>query len=116
MPTQYTTVLRLRMLPEDYATVKAKAEAYNQTVIRQRGGLSADARVFVTPHSPQQLHQILRPKMRVTLEHLQGLVPSDGRCLHRVQPLFKKSAGGLMAQVMETQVLNARPLAGTYNG
>ena len=30
MPTQYTTVLRLRMLPEDYATVKAKAEAYHQ--------------------------------------------------------------------------------------
>ena len=30
MPTQYTTVLRLRMLPEDYATVKAKAEAYRQ--------------------------------------------------------------------------------------
>ena len=25
-----TTVLRLRMLPEDYATVKAKAEAYRQ--------------------------------------------------------------------------------------
>uniref|UniRef100_E6QNL2 Uncharacterized protein n=1 Tax=mine drainage metagenome TaxID=410659 RepID=E6QNL2_9ZZZZ len=30
MATQYTTVLRLRMLPEDYATVKAKAEAYRQ--------------------------------------------------------------------------------------
>ena len=30
MPTQYTTVLRLRMLPEDYATVKAKAAAYRQ--------------------------------------------------------------------------------------
>ena len=30
MPTQYTTVLRLRMLPEDYAAVKAKAEAYRQ--------------------------------------------------------------------------------------
>ena len=30
MPTQYTTVLRLRMLPEDYATVKAKAETYRQ--------------------------------------------------------------------------------------
>ena len=30
MPTQYTTVLRLRMLPKDYATVKAKAEAYRQ--------------------------------------------------------------------------------------
>ena len=30
MPTQYTTVLRLRMLPEDYANVKNKAEAYRQ--------------------------------------------------------------------------------------
>ncbi|OCX75593.1 plasmid mobilization protein [Acidithiobacillus thiooxidans] len=30
MPTQYTTVLRLRMLPEDYAAVKAKAAAYRQ--------------------------------------------------------------------------------------
>ena len=30
MPTQYTTVLRLRMLPEDYAAVKARAEAYRQ--------------------------------------------------------------------------------------
>ena len=30
MPTQYTTVLRLRILPEDYAAVKAKAEAYRQ--------------------------------------------------------------------------------------
>ena len=30
MPTQYTTVLRLRMLPEDYATVNAKAAAYRQ--------------------------------------------------------------------------------------
>ena len=30
MPTQYSTVIRLRMLPEDYAAVKAKAEAYRQ--------------------------------------------------------------------------------------
>ena len=30
MATQYTTVLRLRMLPEDYAAVKAKAAAYRQ--------------------------------------------------------------------------------------
>ena len=30
MPTQYTTVLRMRMLPEDYATVKAKTEACRQ--------------------------------------------------------------------------------------
>ena len=30
MPTQYTTVLRLRMLPEDYAVVKARAAAYRQ--------------------------------------------------------------------------------------
>ena len=30
MPTQYTTVLRLRILPEDYATVKARAAAYRQ--------------------------------------------------------------------------------------
>ena len=30
MATKYTTVLRLRMLPEDYAAVKAKAEAYRQ--------------------------------------------------------------------------------------
>ncbi len=30
MATQYTTVLRLRMLPEDYAAVKARAEAYRQ--------------------------------------------------------------------------------------
>ena len=30
MPTQYSTVIRLRMLPEDYANVKNKAEAYRQ--------------------------------------------------------------------------------------
>ena len=30
MATQYTTVLRLRTLPEDYADVKNKAEAYRQ--------------------------------------------------------------------------------------
>ena len=30
MSTQYTTVLRLRILPEDYAAVKAKAAAYRQ--------------------------------------------------------------------------------------
>ena len=30
MATQYTTVLRLRILPEDYATINARAEAYRQ--------------------------------------------------------------------------------------
>lgn len=30
MASQYTTVLRLRMLPDDYAKVKARADAYRQ--------------------------------------------------------------------------------------
>ena len=30
MATQYSTVIRLRMLPEDYAAVIAKAAAYRQ--------------------------------------------------------------------------------------
>lgn len=54
--------------------------------------------------SIQQLRQVLGLQMGITLEHLKCLVPSDGRHLHRIQPLLKEPAGCLVTEVVESQI------------
>ena len=54
--------------------------------------------------------------MSITLQHLQGFVPGDGRHLHRVQALLKEAAGGLVTEVVEGQPSDAGTAAGSYIG
>ena len=44
---------------------------------------------------PQAPHQILRPQVRIPLQHLQGLVPRDRRDLHGIQSLLEEPGGRL---------------------
>ena len=60
--------------------------------------------------SSQPPHQILSPQVRVALQHLHSLMPRNRGHLHEPQPLFKKSGGRLMPQVVEGQALDAAPL------
>ncbi len=42
----------------------------------------------------------------MAFEHLQGLVPGNGRDLHGVQTLFEQPAGGFMPQVVEAKIFD----------
>ncbi len=60
----------------------------------------------------QPRHKALSAKMRVTGEHLQGLVARDGFDFHDVEVgLLEETGGCLVAKVMETQVLYASAMA-----
>ena len=45
--------------------------------------------------------------MCIAVQHAQVLVPGDAGDFHDVQPLLEQPGGGLVAQVMEAQVLDA---------
>ncbi len=80
MPTQYTTVLRLRMLPEDYANVKNKAEAYRQP-------LSAFARnaicgIPMVCHLDEDAVEMLIRLGGVLLKHGR-VAPGENSCVFR---------------------------------
>ena len=45
--------------------------------------------------------------MCIAVQHAQVLVPGDAGDFHDVQPLLEQPGGGLVAQVMEAQVLGA---------
>jgi hypothetical protein len=88
MPTQYSTVIRLRMLPEDYAAVKAKAEAYRQP-------LSAFARnaicgIPMVCHLDEDAVEMLLRLGGVLLKHGRAAPGEDG-----------EDAGWTMAQRKE---------------
>lgn len=54
--------------------------------------------------------------MRVAFEHLQRLMAGDGRHFHHVQASLEKTRSGFVAEVVEPQVLYARPLTGSAKG
>ena len=55
--------------------------------------------------------------MGIADQHLQSFVPGYGPDLHQVQiGIFKEAAGGLMAEVMETQVFQSGFAAGREHG
>ena len=54
--------------------------------------------------------------MCVTPQHAQVLVTGDARDLHNVQPLLEQPSGCLVAQVMETEILDAGPSDGAHVG
>ena len=78
------------------------------------------ATIGATTHEPhlylKPRGQILSPQVRVALQHLQGLVTGDGRDLHEIESLLEQAAGGFMAQVVETQPLDAGMLCRTFPG
>ena len=56
---------------------------------------------LITTLPIQHLRQIFRLQVGIAPEHLQRLVPCDGRNLHGIQPLLEESAGGFVAEIME---------------
>ena len=45
--------------------------------------------------------------MSVPLQHLQCLVPGDHGDFHGVEALLKEAGGGLVAEIVEAQIINA---------
>ncbi len=62
--------------------------------------------------SLQQLRQIFCPQVRIAFQHLQGLVSSDGGNLHRIKSFLKEATGGLVTEVVETQIFYFNAFAG----
>ena len=56
-----------------------------------KAGRAPVAGAALTVRLPQHLHQILRPQMRVPLQHLQRLMSRNGRNLHGVEPLLEEA-------------------------
>ena len=54
--------------------------------------------------SIQHQRQIFCLEMRVPSEHLQCLMPSDGRYLHRIQALFEEPAGCFMPEIVKGDI------------
>ncbi len=52
----------------------------------------------------QHLCQVFRLQVGITPEHLQSLVPCDGRNLHRIQPLFEEPTCGLVAEIVKCNI------------
>ena len=53
--------------------------------------------------------QVLCLKMCIATQHTQVLVPGDAGNLHDVEAFLEQPGSGLMAQVVESEVLNAGP-------
>ena len=60
--------------------------------------------------------QVLCLKMCIATQHTQILVPGDAGNFHDIQPFLEQPGGGLMAQVVESQVLDTGPAYGADIG
>ncbi len=54
--------------------------------------------------------------MSITLEHGQVFVTGDSGDLHSLETHFKKTAGGFVAQIMETQIFDLGVFTDTGEG
>ena len=71
---------------------------------------------FSTHHLIQPCHQIFRPQVRITLQHLHGLVARDGGDFLITKAGLDQPRDGFMTQVVEAQALDTGVFQGAVPG
>ena len=69
-----------------------------------REGCSGSTPEAFHVYSLQQLRQILRFQMSIALQHLQCLVASNGRHLHRVETFLEEPARGFVTEIVKGEI------------
>lgn len=70
----------------------------------------------IRPPSAELARQVFGLQVGVTAQHAQILVARDARDLHDIEAALKKAGGGLMAQIVETQVFESGSAHGADKG